>query len=180
MKKLVLLLALFSLAEYLPAQRDLPIHIGYYAPYGVQYGAKVGVSAAVWESEGNRHVRQLQLNPQLGYFTYPDVQKNFLVNAELVYRQSKPDRRFYKMASLGFGYLLAAQRQGVSVNLGSGESTADMDYIHHLLPTISLGLGQDPKRVIGWYAKAFYGRKIGLAAADETFLGVELGLTFNL
>jgi|GEM_PF-1195010 len=168
------------------AQNDpASLSVGYFAPYGIQLGGKLGASFQVgqWPQENEataERIHKLKIQPQVGYFTYPQVQHNFVLNCEAVYLRTRPGRRFTPLASVGLGYWMARQRQGGSVNLGSGEITYDVENLHYITPTLNIGFEIAPKKVIGYYLKGFAGRKIGLGEPSAGLFGLEAGLTFQL
>jgi len=123
---------------------------------------------------------KLYINPEFAYFQYPNVQHNFLFNAELEYQYAHPTKRFTPLASVGWGYLLARQRQGGSVNLGTGDITYDVASIGYFLPTLNVGFRIRPKKTFGYYLKGFYGRKWSTQRDGSAFFGLENGIVLNL
>ena len=175
---------LIFLANYSMGQANSnTLSIGYYAPYGIQFGAKLGASFTLknWdkESESSR-VSKLSVQPQISYFVFPDVQHNVLLNNEIVYSLHKVDKRFFPMVSVGTGYLLAIQNTDGSVNLATGDISNNTETLHYFLPTFNLGFGIAPKKSIGFYTKAFYGHKIGSISENEAFFGIDLGILIQL
>ncbi|KAA3636528.1 MAG: hypothetical protein DWQ02_08115 [Bacteroidetes bacterium] len=163
----------------------MPVSIGYFAPYGVQYGAKAGISIPWknWESDRKEdQIRSynLTLDPQIGYFVFPEVQNNFFLNMELAIRSHKNEKRFSPMASAGLGYLLGLQKQEGSVNLATGEIDFETTALHYFVPTVSLGFNIKPKKSMGYYFKGFFGRKIIRGLEGSTIIGAEAGITFNI
>ena len=180
---LIILLVLVS-GYHLQAQdQGIPIQVGYYAPFGIHLGAKVGSAFTLksWsptEEEGRHKIHALEIQPQIGYFQYPTVQENLLVNAEIVYRNRKSDKRFYRMASIGLGYIAGFQRQGGTVDLSTGDIAHDVETLHQFAPTINLGFGKDPSGKLGYYFKVFYGGQLGGPTENAAFFGAEVGLAF--
>ena len=82
--------------------------------------------------------------------------------------------------SIGAGYLLARQKQGGTVNLGTGEIEDDVESLHYFLPTVNAGFRLIPKKKVGYYFKLFYGRKITGQQEDSVFFGLETGVNFNI
>lgn len=163
----------------------LTASVGYFAPYGVQYGAKAGITIPWknWESEKKEdqfRTYNVTIDPQIGYFTYPKVQNNFLINMDLAIHTRKNDKRFSPMASVGIGYLLGLQKQDGTVNLATGEINFETNTLHYFVPTVNLGFDISSKKSLGFYFKGFFGRKIIRELKDSSFFGAEAGITFNI
>jgi hypothetical protein len=62
------------------------------------------------------------------------------------------------------------------LNLGTGEIDYRYDALNYFLPNINLGLGLEPKKHLGFYLKATYGRKISVHNANAAFVGVSAGI----
>ena len=162
-----------------------PIYISYCAPYAIQTGGKIGTSFDLkqWESKTKKDIsktHRLQFSPQLAYFAFPTVQQNLLVNSELIYRYNKSDKRFYPKAGIALGYLWANQKKEGTVNLGTGEISYESENLHYFVPTLNLGFGGDPKKHIGYFFNAFYGRKFSAQAENDAFFGLEFGISIHL
>ncbi|MFN4000346.1 hypothetical protein [Algoriphagus sp.] len=160
--------------------------VGYFAPYLSNMGGTVGYAFDLKElgdnsTEQRKSKQRLQILTQLGYFAQTNVSHNFLLNPELVYRWNKSDKRFFLTSSVGLGYLLAFQRQDGTLNLGTGKIIYRYDDLHYFLPSLNIGLGVDPKKHLGFYFKATYGRKLSIQNANAAFVGISTGLivTFN-
>lgn len=180
---LILLIVCCTSCQLLIGQKSKTVAVAYFAPYFGQIGGKVGLAfdLKTWQgnsAKGNMH--QLKVSPQLGYFVYPNVQENLFINSELTYQINSPDKRFYPMVGLGLGYLLGRQRQDGSVDLATGTISHNREALHHLVPTLSLGLGRKTEKSVGYYFKAFFGRKITFSAEYAAFFGLELGVNFKL
>jgi hypothetical protein len=155
--------------------------VGYFAPYISNMGGTVGYAFDLKELEDNskekrKSKQRLQLLTQLGYFAQTNVSRNLLLNPELVYRWNKSDKRFFLTSSVGAGYLLAFQRQDGTLNLGTGEIDYRYDALNYFLPTLNLGLGVEPKKHLGFFFKATYGRKLSVQNANAAFVGLSTGL----
>lgn len=159
--------------------------VGYFAPYISNMGGSVGYAFNLKElgkdsNEQKKSNQRLQLLTQLGYFTQNNVAHNLLFNPELVYRWNKLDKRFFLTSSVGTGYLLAFQKQNGTLNLGTGEIDYRYKTLNYFLPTLNIGLGVDPKKHIGFYFKATYGRKLSVHNTNAAFLGISTGLIIKL
>jgi hypothetical protein len=155
--------------------------VGYFAPYISNMGGTVGYAFDLKElgdnsKEQRKSKQRLQILTQLGYFTQTNVSQNFLLNPELVYRWNKLDKRFFLISSFGAGYLLAFQRQDGTLNLGTGEIDYRYDALYYFLPTLNFGLGVEPKKHLGFFFKATYGRKLSVQNANAAFVGLSSGL----
>jgi|688.fasta_scaffold233186_1 hypothetical protein len=155
--------------------------VGYFAPYISNMGGTVGYAFDLKELEDNskekrKRKQRLQFLTQLGYFAQTNVSRNLLLNPELVYRWNKSDKRFFLTSSVGAGYLLAFQRQDGTLNLGTGEIDYRYAALNHFLPTLNLGLGVEPKKHLGFFFKATYGRKLSVQNANAAFVGLSTGL----
>jgi hypothetical protein len=155
--------------------------VGYFAPYISNMGGTVGYAFDLKELEDNskekrKRKQRLQFLTQLGYFAQTNVSRNLLLNPELVYRWNKSDKRFFLTSSVGAGYLLAFQRQDGTLNLGTGEIDYRYDALNYFLPTLNLGLGVEPKKHLGFFFKATYGRKLSVQNANAAFVGLSTGL----
>ncbi len=164
------------------AQRDIPVSISYYGPYAIQAGARIGASfhlKNLYQSESPKQ-RTLSLQPQLGYFAQSDLNRNYIIETDLVYTRRRANRSSYLAPAIGLAYLLSTENVEGRVNLGSGQITQIKEHYHHLVPMLSLEYGKVPKRYVGYFFKVFYGRKISQQLRPVTFPGVELGLKFSI
>lgn len=161
------------------AQMDTPsLTVGFFAPYGVQYGGKVAWAFTLkdYTKIGRSRVDQLRFSPQVSYFVFPEVQRNVLINGAFLYQRLQPEKALAPMAALGFGYLLARQNQEGTVNLGTGEIDFVTESRHSFVPTLGLGVLINPQKRFGFYLKGFYGRKITAQYEDGAFFGLNFGL----
>ena len=162
-------------------KRNMEWQLGYIAPYLSNMGGTVGCSFDLKElgvdaTEKRKTTQRLQLLTQLGYFLQTNVSQNLLLIPELVYRWNKADKRFFLTSSVGAGYLRSFQRQDGTLNLGTGEIDYRYDALNYFLPTLNVGLGVEPKKLLGFYFKATYGQKLNAQNEDNAFLGVSTGL----
>ena len=180
-----LLLIIWAGNPLIGQKTPVNLSTAYYAPYGVQYGFNLGVKIPFrqWPIETamkNNRFYRLSFYPQLSYFVYPTVQRNIFLNQEWMISRHRMDKRFFSTLSIGTGYQLAWENQGGTVNLGSGDINNKREMEHQFVPTLNVGFGVDPEQKLGWYFKAFFGRRIVFNATNETYIGAELGLLFNL
>jgi hypothetical protein len=97
----------------------------------------------------------------------------------MVYRSNKKGKRFFMSSSIGLGYILSFQRQEETLNLGTGESTDSYESIHYFVPTVSAGIGIDPKKYPGFYLKASFGRKLSVQNAHDAFMSLAAGVIYR-
>ncbi|NQX91320.1 MAG: hypothetical protein HRT74_04150 [Flavobacteriales bacterium] len=163
------------------AQKDsVSFSLGYFAPYGIQVGGKVGTTIPLqsWDVSGNELVsHHLRISPQIGYFFFPEVQHNFFGNVETSVLRVNSKKRLAPFAGIGLGYIVARQRQGGSVHLGTGEITYDVKTIGYFTPTLNIGFEILPKNWIGYYVKGFYGGKFTSEEANSAIFGLEFGVS---
>jgi hypothetical protein len=62
------------------------------------------------------------------------------------------------------------------LNLGTGEIEYRYEALNYFLPNFNIGLGLEPKKYVGFYFKATYGRKISVHNANAAFVGVSAGV----
>ncbi len=179
--RIYILFFVFIVSSSVVAQkRDVEWLVGYFAPYLSNVGGTVGCTFDLKELGRDSKKQKLQLSTQLSYFAQADVSQNLLLNSELVYRWNKQNQRFFLTYSLGAGYLLSFQRQEGTLNLGTGEIDYRNETLHYFLPTLNMGLGVAPKKCLGFYTKATYGRKLSTQNANAAFLGITIGLILKI
>lgn len=157
--------------------------VGYFAPYLTQVGALAGLAFDIktWStlSETVKSEQRLQILTQWGYFRQIHVSDNIILNPEMVYRWNKKGHRFFVNSSAGAGYILSFQRQEGTLNLGTGESANSYESIHYFVPTVSVGIGIDPKKYPGFYLKASYGRKLSVQNDHDAFMSLAAGVIYR-
>ena len=175
-----LILFALSLVRPLLAQ-ELPLKIGMLIPYGTQIGGEVGTAFLVGEWETDDRMHQLWLAPQLGSFTFPGVESNFLLQTDLEYQLRSREKRLFPKAALGIGYLLGLERVDGVVDLGNGGISHANRVLNYLLPSLSLGAGfRSARRNLEYHFAATYGQKVGFSLPKEAFFGLEMGLVMFL
>ncbi len=174
---LLFLVALFISCSHLLAQKKaMEWQVGYTAPYLVNAGGNAGVAIDISTFNKPKSNHRLQVLSQLSYFSQFNIAHNLLVNPEIVYKWNRTSKRFYLSSSFGFGYLLSFQKQDGTLNLATGETDYRYDALHYFLPNFNLGFGIDPKKRLGFYFKATYGKKYGSKNISSGFAGVSTGL----
>ncbi|MCP4439324.1 MAG: hypothetical protein GY810_10330 [Aureispira sp.] len=186
MKKVALfVILLITTFKLFAQQKDKLISIGYYAPYAIQSGVKIGsffnIKEWVKEKDVKLKFSSLFISPQIGVFFRPRNHTSFVLNADMGYKITNSKQNFYISPSLGFGYLIANQVLSNTITLNSGDvAKRDRELRHYFLPTINFGFGNYANKKIGWYTKLSFGRKMSPTIEDATFFAFELGLKFNL
>ncbi len=169
--------------------KGIPVFVGYFGPYIIQPGIKIGTHFDVkeWQTEKTKKkgdfIRKqgLFVSPQIGAFTRINNHTSFLLNADFGYKRQKEGRAFYSAYSIGLGYLIESQIIFSSIDLGSGNvNSKDREIRNYFLPTINYEFGQEPNPKIGWYTKFSYGRKISAQVEDSAAFMIELGLKFKM
>ncbi len=182
---IAILFILLKCSATMAQDKAIPIDIGYFAPYVLQVGGKIGTSFELknWKPQDETEkqiIHSLSISPQIGYFFNPNIQRNFLINTELVYKRKKSPTKIYPTASIGLGYMLGVQQQDGAVNLATGKIEKNTKSINYFVPTLNIGFAKDPKKILGYYFKASYGRRISTEVEDSALFGLELGLRINL
>ena len=161
----------------------LSLSIGYFAPFGVNFGGQAGVVIPYKElrsSEKGTYRKRLLLNPHVAYFARPDVERNFLINLKSGLEMRKAERKFYFFPSLGVGYLHTVRTLGGTVNLGTGDFSRQTESINAFLPTINLELGSSAWKSFGYFGNLYYGREITSGQSNAGFFGIEFGFKYHL
>jgi hypothetical protein len=186
MKTLLGLIITLLLGGNLFAQKaDNALLAGYFGPYFTNVGGTVGYAFTLktWEktSANKRSKRHsLQLLPQVGYYHQPRVSHNVLFNPEVSYQWQKLDKRFCLLAAVGTAYQLTFKKEDGILNLGTGDIDYKYKQLHSFVPNISLGFGVTPRKAIGFYFKAYYGRQLRFDAVNTAFIGLSTGILINL
>lgn len=186
MKKTVLyILALLISTNLMGQSSKMPISIGFFAPYGINLGLKVGTALELnkWENSDSDKFQTLSVSPQLGYFTYQsyeNISNTIAVETSLDYRRYTNNQSFYGLGAVGLGYHAELQRVDASVNVGTGAITHNTRTNHYFVPTAILGFGKVPVKRLGYYFKGFVGQRINPSVGNALLFGAELGLTFNV
>lgn len=186
MKEIILLLLLiFSFNNELLAQnKDKILTFGYFAPYAVQVGGKLGLALEMtnWESGKAKKtkINHLEIHPQIGYFTFPNVQNNLLIQTDINYRRHQANKKLYPIAGISLAYLLSSQKVDGAVDLATGTISPQRRGLHYFVPSVHLGIRKVPKKRLGYYGKVFYGQKMSPQVEGAGFWGLELGGLFYL
>ena len=166
-------------------KKQIPVFAGWYGPYAIQPGIKVGVAFTChdWERSNATSIksRQLYLSPQLGIFRRISNHTSYVLNMDFGYQRSSDQRKLYLSSSLGFAYLLENLTLSSTVDLSNGNITAtDKELRSYFLPTVNVSFGKAPDQRLGWYSKVSYGRKVSKKMEDAGFFALEFGAQWAL
>ena len=156
------------------------IYVGYYAPYGNQFGARVGVAYPFKKWNTETRIKELNITPKLGYFVKPDIQQNYILDVALEYKWYKPSRKMQPKLGFSLGYLLSRQNVDGTVNLANGNINFRKRTLNAFVPTINFGFERKNEKLLSYYYSVFYGRKFLGQEVNSDFVGLEIGLIFNL
>ncbi len=174
-------ISLFSQTE----KTTLPISIGYYGPYLIQPGLKIGTSFNLKEwgvenskkNEASTRSQSFFISPQIGLFTKPEDHTSFIINADIGYQAKK----IYSAFSIGLGYLAEFEIISISLNLGTGEiDRKNRERRDYFVPTINYELSSAINSNIRWFSKFSYGRKISSKVENSAIFIIEIGIKLNL
>lgn len=183
-KILVYLILLFISSNVIGQSSEIPISVGYFAPYGLNIGIKASTAFEINNWEDNAKLSTLSISPQVGYwsaFAYGnDVNNSLVLDAQLEYRRYNANQTFYGLASAGLGYHLTLENSTIGVDIGTGQLNPSTTTSHHFVPSINLGFGKDFSDKLGFYFKAFTGKRFSSSVGNDFLLGGELGLTFYI
>lgn len=180
-----LTVCLLLISNLFGQQTQNTLQVGYFGPYFTNMGGSVGYAFTVktWETtptDKRNKTHSLQLLPQIAYYHQPRTAHNILFNQEVLYKWQKQDKRFYLFSSVGAGYILTIKRLDGTLNLGTGEIDYRYKQLHSFVPNISLGFGVAPRKAIGFFFKAYYGRQLRFGAVNTAFIGFSTGILINL
>ena len=185
MKIIIIILLTIGMSTQLSAQNFLPISIGYYTPYGVNPGLKIGTYFE-WKEWGNtedNNRKTLSINPKIGYWnaiSYSNnVHRTMLIDGSLEYKSYTRNQRFYGLAAVTLGYHLSFERVANSVNIGMGQQTPTIETLHYFVPTLNLGFGQRINDKLEYYFKIDGGQRLNTSTDNDLFVAAELGLVIH-
>jgi hypothetical protein len=182
MKPLALLgMMLICMQVAVSQKASKAFHVGYFAPYVTFTGFSLGYAHGLkeWNStsdDGETRIHQLQFVSTVGYFNQWSVADGILLNPEMMISRRMEKKRAYVSAHLGSGYMVSAQRLGSTIDLASGNAEYELDWVHQFVPNLGFGFGVEPKKTIGIFTKAQYGRLIGGDRPPAAYLALSIGL----
>ncbi|MEM6299663.1 MAG: hypothetical protein AAF740_13320, partial [Bacteroidota bacterium] len=177
MKKVALFLLFCStiLSSYAQKEENgRMLSVSYFTPFVTQPGIKVSTAFRLKEVKDN----QLSIRPHFTWFMQSELHQNFILGGDISYTIRKPEKYFYLAPSVGVGYLLSIENTEGSVNLGSGDIEQERETLHYFLPTLNFELGKLPKKRLGYFFRAFWGRKMTGQEVNSAFFGAELGIIY--
>lgn len=182
-----LLIPLFLLPLLLHSQSNFKpdkIGISYLGNWAIQPGAKLNAQYKLkeWSSTKNdlERTKSWFLSPEVGVFTRPNHNTNFLLNAAIGYQRQKADRKFYSNYSLSLGYLYQSQITSLSVNLSDGSLQNERENRHYFVPTTNVEWGNSFNKKLGWFSRQSLGYKLFGSTESEWIVFIEFGLNLFL
>ncbi|MEM7157177.1 MAG: hypothetical protein AAF799_30270 [Myxococcota bacterium] len=168
--------------------RGVPLTVGYFGPYAIQPGVRVGTWFPIKAWTKTRDARRgpvtrtgsLFAGPQLAFFARPGNHLSVMASGELGYRFQRHDRKVHSAFAIGGGYLASFQIVTIAVDLSSGDKNNTREMRHYFVPTLSYALGHDVLPNFGWFLKFSYGQKLSVPIESSAMVMVELGLSFRL
>lgn len=104
--------------------------IGYLGHWGYQPGAKI--------SYYHQLENDFQISPQVGFFSRSGFNNNWLINLEVGRRFHKEEKRRYTVIGIAAGYWRQAEEIGFTINLGTGNTTAeDIEIRNYFIPALT-------------------------------------------
>ena len=193
MKRIIIIFVLIAIANQFFAQesesKQLPISIGYWGNFLYQPGVKVSTQFDIknWQTEHEgkkenftKH-KSYFISPQLGFFSWPKKNINFLVNVEAGYQRKKSHKNSFSSISFGLGYLMEGQVVSIIYNLNDGSIKEKVrEWENYILPTINYGFGKSINSKLDWYSKISIGKKFSFQDFNSFMVLVETGVTVQL
>ena len=171
---------LFLLASLSQSYAQTPLSISWFSPYFSQPGAKIGASFFLTDLDKSGIERQLNLSPQVGFFSQIGINQSYFLNAELSLMRKQEGKKRFQAFGLGVGYLTDSRRLGPVVDLGSASvATGSREKHSFITPTLSYSLGLNPDRGPAYQFKLFFGKKFSFEDKGELFFGFETGIILN-
>jgi len=184
MKKWILLLMFLASVEVVAQEKesDPTWSVSYLGHIGFQPGLKLGLEMPLMGQATQvlpDEMRTWIIRPQVGYFTNPGDDQNWLINVEAGIRKPIAGKNAYRIFSFGLGYLNQSKMNSFSVNLGNGQTDNRQRVSDHfLLPTLNYEYGWATHRKVGWFTKVGLGRR-SFGNHDSFMLFAELGIKFK-
>lgn len=166
-------------------KRATALQVSYCMPYVTHMGVTMGLpidlnKEVTYAKNSTKRAARVQLLPQLSYFTQVGISRNLLLNTELGYIWNRTESPFFVVTSIGAGYLVASQRQETTLHLATGKMHDRSSTSHYLIPGIGFTAGLDPRRFLGYFIKATYGRKMGFENEHAAFFALAVGLIIKM
>lgn len=177
----------FILGNQIFAQTEskkIPISIGVFSHAGWHPGVKIGTQFDLknWKkkTEKSTKLNSLYVNPEVGFYVYPNVHTAYLMNADFGYKRMKGQKEQYSAFSIGLGFLNQSQITETKVNLSDGSKEKTRENWVWFLPTLNYEFGRSINKRIGWYGKISYGFKVASARDNSAVLFIGLGIKYNI
>ena len=172
---LLLFLTSFSFAQ--TEEGGLPVSIAYFGNYIIQPGLKIGTRHTMkqWQGQASKS-QQLLFSPQVGVYTRPGNNTNYVLNLEFGYHRQKAERKRHAVYSIGLAYLLQSNLVSRNVSLGSGDQDYTRASEHAFVPTIAYEFGALIKPQWRWYVKTAVGNKFRADQEGAMIIWLDFGL----
>ncbi|MEM7038468.1 MAG: hypothetical protein AAF570_15900 [Bacteroidota bacterium] len=165
-------------------EKPIPLSVGYFGPYGVRPGLKVGVRHGIksWEAESADYKsRQLFFQPQIGTFFYPRNHFSFVLEADGGIVLKNQNTGWYTAYSVGLGYLTEFAITSVSIDLGTAsQGQKTREFRGYLLTVGNFEFGKSVSERWGWFVKLTGGRRFTTRIENALFVAVEIGAIINI
>ena len=173
-----LLLSASALAQN---QNGFPLSVGYLGHFGFQPGLKVSTEFSLMGRDLPNAPKQWFASPQVGIFTNPGDDTNYLINFEAGFKKNNTSKHRYRAFTAGLGYMAQSKLVAFAVNLGNGDTDSrERDTRHFALPTLSFEHGWATHKPLGWYIKYTVGSALGGERETSLTLFIEAGVKFKL
>lgn len=159
------------------------ISLAYFSQFGFQPGIKMATEFSLKKlttQTQKTKKRNLFINPQIGFFTWPNNHSSLLLNADIGIKRQKEAKSAFSALSIGLGYLHEFQIATLAVQLGDGSQSTTRTSRSYFLPTVNYAFGSRLSSAIGWYSKIGVGQRFGGNVTASTTVLFELGLQFRL
>ena len=160
----------------------IPMSVSYLGHFGFQPGIKVGTEFPLMgRSNTENYSMQWYVSPQIGFFTNPGSDSNYLLNFETGFKKQKKGKNSYTAFALGLGYRIRSKITSFSVNLGTGnQSNRQRETQGFLLPTLNYERGWRTDRPLSWFFKTSAGITSFSGDENQFMLFTEFGVKFRI
>lgn len=176
--KIFVLCSLLSICSDLSAQENVQFSLGYWGQAAIQPGLKLGASFDLAEitTKNKDRSRQLYLSPQLGFYSYSNVNQNYLANVEVGLISGKVEKGGFSSLGIGFAYLASNETIGGTLSIDDGSFIRQKELNSFFMPSLNYSYGGSINSRIGWYNKYSLGTKMNASKDSDLVIFVEFGL----
>ena len=173
------LLAALGLAA--PAQAaEHRLMLGATLPYGVQPGARVAWRRGLRGWDGRRARVAWTAGADVAGYVRPANHASLWLDGATGLRWTRAANGRFRGVELGLATAFDRQTESLSVDLGSGETTATRTWRAHVVPTSTGRLGRTWDRGLGWFASASVGPELAVGRPNSLFFALDAGLVVRL